>query len=81
MHKTVWIYEDVSKSFRTESITKYTTVTTINTRLEATHRFLATKLTRLTHNIAIQPHLVAENYTICSFRARRPVRKLLGPPS
>jgi hypothetical protein len=42
---------------------------------------MATKLTRLTHNIAIQLHLVAENCTICSSRSRRPVRKLLDTTS
>jgi hypothetical protein len=39
------------------------------------------KLTRLTHKIATQLHLVAESCTICSFRSRRPVRKLLDTPS
>jgi len=39
------------------------------------------KLTRLTHKIAIQLHLVAENCTICSSCSRRPVRKLLDTPS
>jgi hypothetical protein len=39
---------------------------------------MAAKLTRLTHKIAIQLHLVAES---CSFRSRRPVRKLLDTPS
>jgi hypothetical protein len=38
---------------------------------------MATKLTRLTHKIAIQVHLVAESCTISSSRSRRPVRKLL----
>jgi hypothetical protein len=70
----------VSKSFRTESITKYT-LTTINTRREATQRVVAAKLTRLIHKIAIQLHLVLESCTICSSRSRRPVRKLLGTPS
>jgi hypothetical protein len=42
------MYEDVSKSFRTESITKYT-LTTINTGREATQRVMAAKLNRLTH--------------------------------
>jgi hypothetical protein len=61
-------------------VTKYT-LTTINTRWEATQRVMAAKLTRLTHKIAIQLHLVAENCTICSSRSRRPVRKLLDTPS
>jgi hypothetical protein len=42
---------------------------------------MAAKLTILTHKIAIQLHLVAENYTICSSRSRRPVRILLDTPS
>jgi hypothetical protein len=42
---------------------------------------MAAKLTRLTHKIAIQLHLVAESFTVCSSRARWPVRKLLGTPS
>jgi hypothetical protein len=42
---------------------------------------MATKLTRLTHKIAIQLYLVAESCTICSSRCRRPVRKLLDTPS
>jgi len=37
---------------------------------------MAEKLTRLTHKIAIQLHLVAENS-----RSRRPVRKILDTPS
>jgi hypothetical protein len=41
---------------------------------------IAAKLTRLTHKIAILPHLVAESCTICSSRSRRPVRKLLDTP-
>jgi hypothetical protein len=39
---------------------------------------MASKLTALTHKIAIQPHLVAESCTICSSGSRRPVRKLLS---
>jgi hypothetical protein len=42
---------------------------------------MAAKLTRLTHKIAIQLHLVAESWTICSSRSRQPVRKLLDTPS
>jgi len=38
---------------------------------------MAAKLTRLIHKIAIQLHLVSENSTTCSSRARLPVRKLL----
>jgi hypothetical protein len=71
------LYEGVSKSFRTEPITKWTT----NTRWEATKRITEAKLTRLTHEIATQLRLVAESCTICSSRSRRPVRKLLDTPS
>jgi len=42
---------------------------------------VAEELTRLTHKMAIQLHLVAESYTICSCRSRRPVRKVLDTPS
>jgi hypothetical protein len=42
---------------------------------------MAAKLTRQTHKIAIQLHLVADSCTICSSRSRRPVRKLLDTPS
>jgi len=42
---------------------------------------MAAKLTRLTHKIAIQLHLVAESYIICSSRSRRPVRKLFETTS
>jgi hypothetical protein len=73
-------YESEPKSFLTESITKYT-LTTINTRWDATQRDMAAKLTRLTHKLAIQLHLVAESCTICNSRSRRPVRKLLDTPS
>jgi len=41
------LYEGVSKSFRTESIMKYT-LTTINLHWEATQRVMAAKLTWLT---------------------------------
>jgi ABC-type proline/glycine betaine transport system permease subunit len=57
-------------------ITKYT-LTTINTRWEVTQRVMEAKLTRLTHKIFIQLHLVAESSNIYSSRSRRPVRKLL----
>jgi hypothetical protein len=73
-------YEGVSKSSRTESITKYMP-TTINTRWEATQRIMATKPTMLTHKIAIQLHLVAKNCTICSSHSRLPVRRLLDTQS
>jgi len=73
-------YEGVSKSFRTESLKKYT-LTTTNTRWEATQRVMAARLTRQTHKIAIQLHLVAESCTMCSSRSRRPVRKLVDTPS
>jgi hypothetical protein len=42
---------------------------------------MAEKLIRLTHKIAIQLHLVTESCTICSSRARWPVRELLDIPS
>jgi hypothetical protein len=61
-------------------ITKYT-LTTINTRWEATQRVMATKVTRLTHKIGIQLHLVADSCTICNSRSRRPVPKLSDTPS
>jgi len=41
---------------------------------------MTTKLTRLTHNIAKQLHLVADSCSICSSRSRRSVRKLLDTP-
>jgi hypothetical protein len=73
-------YEGVSKTFRTESIMKYT-LTTINTRTEATQRVMAANLTRLTHKIVMQLHLLAESCVICSPSSRRPVRKLLDTSS
>jgi hypothetical protein len=42
---------------------------------------MAAKLTRLTHKIATQLHLVAEGCTIFISRARRPVRKIMDTPS
>jgi len=39
------------------------------------------KLTRLTHKIMIQLHLVVDSFAICSCRSRHPVRKLLDAPS
>jgi hypothetical protein len=57
-------------------MTKYT-LTTINARCEAAQSVMAAKLTRLTHKIAIQLHLVAESCTIFSSRSSWPVRKLL----
>jgi hypothetical protein len=56
-------------------------IKTINTRWEATQRFRAAKLTRLTHKISIQLHLLADSCTICSSCSRRPVRKLLDTRS
>jgi len=35
---------------------------------------MAAKLTVLTHKISIKLYLVAESFTICSSRSRRPVR-------
>jgi len=48
---------------------------------EATRRVMAAKLTRLTHKIEIQLHIVVESCTICSSHSRRPVQKLLDTPS
>jgi len=72
-------YEGVSKSIRTESITRYT-LATISTHWEATQRVMAAKLTRLNHRTAIQLYLVVESCIICSSLSRRPVRKLLDTP-
>jgi hypothetical protein len=44
-------------------------------------RIMKAKFTRLTHEIALQLHLVAQSCTICSSRSRRPVQKLLDTPS
>jgi hypothetical protein len=73
-------YVNIYKSVRTESITKYTLTFGI-ARWEATQSVMAANLTRLTHRITIQLHLLAESCTICSSRSRRPVRKLWGTPS
>jgi hypothetical protein len=78
-HTHTHTHESISKSFRTESIKKYTFTFGI-TRSEATQRIMAAKLNRLTHKIAIQMHLVAESCTICNCRSRRPVRKIWIPP-
>jgi len=69
-------YECVSKSFRTESVTKYS-FTFGTTRWVATQKVMAAKLIRLTHKITIQLDLAAQSCIICSFRSRRPVRQLL----
>jgi hypothetical protein len=61
-------------------VTKYT-LRTINTHWEVTQRVMTTKLTRLTHKIAIQLHLVAKSCIIHSSRSRRSVRNLLDTPS
>jgi hypothetical protein len=76
----MWRVRGYIQKFRTESITKYT-LTFGTARWEATQRVMAEKLTRLTHKIAIQLHLVAESCTIRRSRSRRPVRKLLVTPS
>jgi hypothetical protein len=73
-------YEGVSKSFRTESITKYTLTFGI-TRCCHLETVMVAKLTRLTNKIAIQLYLVAQSSTICGSRSRRPVRKRLDTPS
>jgi hypothetical protein len=76
-------YKGISRSFWTESIMKSTTTTTaiINTHWGAMQMVMAARFTRLTHKIAIQPHLVADSCTICSSHSRRPVQKLLVTPS
>jgi len=75
-------YEGVSKSFRTESneIYAYLWYYSLKSNTKG-QRVMATKLTRLTHKITIQVHLVAESYTIRSSLSRRPVRKRLDTPS
>jgi len=40
---------------------------------------MAAKLTRLTHRMALQLHLMVESCTVCSSLSRRSVRKLLHP--
>jgi hypothetical protein len=65
-----YIWESISKSFRTQSITKCM-LTIINTRWEAIQRVIAAKLPRLTHKMALQLHLVSESCNICSSRSRR----------
>jgi hypothetical protein len=42
---------------------------------------METKLTRLTHKLAIQLHLVAESCTIYNSCSRWPVLKILDTPS
>jgi len=42
---------------------------------------MMTKLTRLTHKIAIQLHIVAESCTIYSSHFREPIWKCLATPS
>jgi hypothetical protein len=42
---------------------------------------MASELTRLTHKIAIELHLVAKSCILCSSRSRRPVREVLDTPS
>jgi len=48
---------------------------------EATQRVMVAKLTRFTHKIVIQLHLVAESCTICSSHYKWPVWKLTDIPS
>jgi hypothetical protein len=72
------MYEGISKSLQTWVDNE---ITIMNTHWEATQMVTATKLTRLTHKIAIQLPLVAESCTICSSRLRWQVRKLLDIPS
>jgi len=42
---------------------------------------MVTKLTRLSHRIAIHLHLMADSCIIYGSRSRKPVRKLLYKPS
>jgi hypothetical protein len=42
---------------------------------------MVAKPTTLTHKVAIELQLVVECFTICCYRSRRPVRKLLDTPS
>jgi len=73
------MYEGVSKSSWTELITKYILAFGI-AHWEVTQRIMMAKLTRLTHNIVIQLHLVAESCTICNSCSRWLVWKLLDTP-
>jgi len=61
-------YEDVSKRFRTESITKYM-LTTIKI-VETTKRVMAAKLTTMSHKTATQPHLVTRELYHLQFSVR-----------
>jgi hypothetical protein len=63
------LLRDCIQKFPDRAITKYT-LTTINTRWEATQRVMAAKLTRLNHKIAIQLYLVADSCTICCPRSQ-----------
>jgi len=42
---------------------------------------MTAKLTKLSHKITTQLHLVAESCTVCSCRSRWPVQELLYTPS
>jgi len=42
---------------------------------------MVAKLTRLTHKVAMQLHLVVESCSICSSHSRQSVWKLMGTPS
>jgi len=74
-----FIRECIQK-FPNRVLMKSTTII-INTRWKARQSVMATKLTRPSHKIAIQLHLVAESCATCSSRSRRPVRELLNTPS
>jgi hypothetical protein len=78
--KTVTRYEGVSKSFRTESNNEIYAYNKKHS-LRSNTKGYSSKTHRLTHEKAIQLHLVAENCTIYRSRYRRPVRKLLDTPS
>jgi hypothetical protein len=70
------VYPKVSE----QSIKKCTLTFGI-TRCCPLQRVIAAKLTRLTHKIVIQVHLVAENCIICISCSRQPVRKRLDTRS
>jgi hypothetical protein len=72
-------YEGVSKSFRTEYKTKYMLTFDI-TCCCPLQRVMVAKLTKLSHKIVIQLHLVAKSCTICSFCSRWQVWKLVDTP-
>jgi hypothetical protein len=73
-----WIWRCIQKFLNWVNNEK---TTTVNTYWEATQKVMVGKLTKLTHKIVIQLHLVAESCTICSSHSRWPFQKLLDTPS